>query len=97
MGEANEWEWGKQYFAQTEVGNVLAQQLFSATPVSQGKLPKEKQKLIQVNILLWESEEETRMESKQIHPFSDCVPEILLLILSSAQGNNHQWHLPHFV
>jgi len=39
MGEASEKEKGKQYFAQTEVVNVLAQQLFSATPVSQAKLP----------------------------------------------------------
>lgn len=52
MGEANEWEWGKQYFAQTEVGNVLAQQLFSATPVYRGEVPSEKQKLIQANIFL---------------------------------------------
>lgn len=52
MGEANDWEWGKQYFAQTGEGNLLAQQLFSAIPVSQGKLPLEKQKLIQANVFL---------------------------------------------
>lgn len=42
MEEASEWERGKQYFAYIKVVNVLAQQLFSDTSVSQAKLPSGK-------------------------------------------------------
>lgn len=91
-GEVKEWERGKQDSALMEVVNVPAQQ-FRDAHESWAELPPAKPVCwLQPTSSARESKEDTRVGEQRNCPFSGCVPQALLLIPSSAQGNHHQWH-----